>query len=465
MTRSAVLMSILALVGATALGNASWRIAVDEMAVVGVIKPVSAVNGGPSPRIRGPHAAWRQARIPFGRTHDMNHSWEFGGPHTIDVDAVFPDFEADENDPANYDFFYTDQTLDALKACGIEPFYRLGPSIEGGLKKYHTHPPKDFAKWARICEHIILHCNEGWANGHRRGIRYWEIWFEPDIGANAWTGTREQFLELFKTAAIHLKSRFPKLKIGGPAFAEGLAWKELFLPFCRRENVPLDFYSWHCYTNDARLLGNRTREVRALLDANGFTATESVCDEWNYVRGWKGEDWAYSRQVESGAFVQKGAAFAAAALSVLQDAPVDLAMYYDTRTYGGMNMLFDPVGMREMKGYYPFYAWGKLLNDYGTEVRATVSGDSKPEQLFVTAAKDVTGRLAVWIARFSDDNNVIDRRRVEVRLGTDRAVRPVICHMTDDHRLYTETPLERSADGTLALTVSPNAFVFLEEVK
>ncbi len=28
-------------------------------------------------------------------------------------------------------------------------------------------PPKDFKKWAVICEHIIRHYDENWANGYQ----------------------------------------------------------------------------------------------------------------------------------------------------------------------------------------------------------------------------------------------------------------------------------------------------------
>ena len=186
----------------------AWRVMVDPTNEVGLIRPMNAVNGGPV-RFKSNSRAWRHARIPFGRTHDMNHSWEYGGPHTIDISAVFPNFDADENDPASYDFTNTDQALDLMRQCGTEPFYRLGPSIESGVKKYHTHPPRDFAKWARISEHVIRHCNEGWADGRHYGIRYWEIWFEPDLGPRAWSGTQEQFLAFYKVAATHLKSCFP----------------------------------------------------------------------------------------------------------------------------------------------------------------------------------------------------------------------------------------------------------------
>ena len=69
----------------------------------------------------------------------------------------------------------------------------LGNRIEHESKRYGSIPPKDPAKWARICEHIIRHMNEGWAGGHHYGIEYWEIWNEPDVNPQCWDGPVEEF--------------------------------------------------------------------------------------------------------------------------------------------------------------------------------------------------------------------------------------------------------------------------------
>ena len=71
--------------------------------------------------------------------------------------------------------------------------YRLGTSIEHSLKHYYTAVPDDFDRWTDICLHIIRHYNEGWNNGFHLGIRYWEIWNEPDdhgvcIPSKMWAG-------------------------------------------------------------------------------------------------------------------------------------------------------------------------------------------------------------------------------------------------------------------------------------
>ncbi|MBR4336511.1 MAG: hypothetical protein IKP74_08675, partial [Clostridia bacterium] len=153
---------------------------------LGRIKDMNSVNNGPDGEFDyGSYDAYKAARIPFARLHDSALNWR----HTVDIIHVFPNFDADENDPASYDFTLTDEYLDTIERTGTKLFYRLGNAIEAESKKYGAVPPKDFHKWARICEHIVRHENEGWADGYRRGIEYWEIWNEPDlVSKSCWTG-------------------------------------------------------------------------------------------------------------------------------------------------------------------------------------------------------------------------------------------------------------------------------------
>ena len=143
-----------------------WSVAVDANATRGPIKLMNAVNNGPtkprSDQSRGNFDEYAALKIPYARTHDASICYAYGAHHTVDISAVFPDFDADVEDPASYDFTLTDEYLGNIRAAGTEPYYRLGQSIEHWIKKYGVNPPKDFAKWARICEHIIRHYNEGW---------------------------------------------------------------------------------------------------------------------------------------------------------------------------------------------------------------------------------------------------------------------------------------------------------------
>ena len=161
-------------------------IKVDTTKIVGKIKPM---HGGGQPPLGGKNMTEyfhyvTEAGIPFSRLHDVGGP--FGGGRFVDVPNLFRNFDADENDPANYDFTFTDHLLKALIEANIEPYYRLGITIENQayIKPYHTFPPKNPEKWARVCEHIIRHYNEGWADGYKLNIKYWEIWNEADLDAS-----------------------------------------------------------------------------------------------------------------------------------------------------------------------------------------------------------------------------------------------------------------------------------------
>ena len=177
--------------------------------IIGKIKPMHSVNNGPiGGRAHGSGDSnaryFTEAAIPFARNHDANFFYQYGAPHTVDILAIFPNFDADENDPASYDFVHTDEYNNAIVSTGTKIFYRLGNKIEHETKKYGAVPPKDFNKFARICEHIIRHINEGWADGTHLGVEYWEIWNEPDFYPACWAGEKEEYYKLYDIK--HLQS-------------------------------------------------------------------------------------------------------------------------------------------------------------------------------------------------------------------------------------------------------------------
>ena len=234
---------------------------VDFSKNIGKIKPMHGVNSGPRTKVFTYNASdiFEEIGVPTCRLHDVEYP--YGSGEFVDVHCIFKNFDADENDPASYDFGLTDHYIKACLDVGADVRYRLGESIEHAPVKRYIHPPKDFSKWARICEHIIRHYNEGWADGFEWNITYWEIWNEPDLDANrevkkTWSGTVEQFYDFYETAAKHLKTCFPKLKIGGPAIAGNAAWADSFLKAMSERDVPLDFFSWHKYSSDNN--GTRT---------------------------------------------------------------------------------------------------------------------------------------------------------------------------------------------------------------
>ncbi len=367
---------------------------------LGKMKPMHAVNNGPVHKFDTDMAvsnfeAYKAAGIPYARNHDANHYSTYGGPHTVDTYAIFPNFDADPYDENNYDFACTDEYLRVIDAAGTKIFYRLGVSIEHYIKKYYAKPPKDFEKWAIICEHIIKHYVYGWANGFHYDIEYWEIWNEPDNNnvSLTWGGTSEQFYVFFNTAYKHLKAAFPELKFGGPSAAMGIWNKQWLEGFFDSLQMKPDFFSWHIYARDVETVTDHIRKYRKWLDERGFTETESILNEWNYVCGWEKEDWLYSKRIIKN---MKGAAFIAGVISASQYEDIDMLMYYDARPCGMCGMFDTDFVCDTLKGYYPFKMFNEVYSlDNAVEVETI-------ENVYSVAATN--GDKSAVMATYFDDN-------------------------------------------------------------
>lgn len=444
-------------------------ISVDFSKKLGQMKPMHAVNNGPVYKFTEDQRitnidAFREAEIPYARTHDASFCSSYGGEHTVDIIAIFPDFSKDPDDPASYDFTLTDEYMQVMDFAGVKPFYRLGNKIEHWKKKYGTLPPPDFKKWAVVCEHIIRHYTEGWADGFKYDVEYWEIWNEPDLDPDdsthkrTWGGTKLQFFDLFEIAAKHLKSCFPHLKIGGPAICNPKGgWKDEFLAFCRDHNVPLDFFSWHVYAKLPSRVLEYEREVRAALDANGFTETESILNEWNYVKGWTGDNWVYSIRTMKNL---KGAAFVASTIEASQYEPLDMLMYYDARPCTLNGMFSTDLVCDRLKGYYPFRMFNQVY-------RCGTAAEIKSDDPTVYGVAAVGKRNAAVMFTYYEDLDEAENKRVKLELkdlpGTPvKMTLRVLDEDHDDEPVREEIFTGKSATVYLDLALFTTCLVTLE---
>jgi len=421
----------------------------------GTFKILSAVNGSPrhkrhaNDQVISNFKYYQAARIPYNKTHDMgliNH-------HGFDITNMFPNFDADVNDPNSYDFIVTDNSLLITQDAGTKIYFRLGESIEHGIKKYATLPPKDFQKWAEICEHIIMHYNEGWADGFHMDIEYWMIWCEPDLDPDdspnkrLWGGTKAQFFDLYEIAAKHLKTRFPHLKIGGPGLAHDEAWAEDFLKEMNRRGVPIDFFSWHIYCTEPEKIIAMAERLQALLDKYGYGDTGNHLTEWNYVKSWT-ENFVYTIKTIRG---MKGAAYAMACISAAQDSPIDMMVYYDCRPVSVYNGLFDMATAEPQKGYYPFY-WYGMFYDMEAEVKA----ENKIDDIYSLCGVGADGKLLAVITHYSDDDTTLSKN-ISVDFGRKGKYEIYLLDEEHDGELYSTT-------SDLDFVMKNNTVILMKEI-
>ncbi len=442
-------------------------VTVNPSVIVGPVKPMNAVNNGPAWDSELQQQDFKLLQIPYSRTHDACLG-ECYGEHLVDVSEIFPDFDKDPDCPTSYDFRETDLYIKTIIDSGSEPFYRLGQSIENQTAaKYNIYPPKDYKKWARICEHIIRHYNEGWADGFHYGIKYWEIWNEADLDQSSgrwktnprtWGGPIKEFHKFYAVAAKHLKKCFPGLKIGGPSYCRIQGVKTYFPQFfeyMRDNGVPIDFVSWHKYGSEPSVYLMEAGLIRGWMKEYGYSDAELILNEWNYRRFKSGDGSTNERYNYDNRRSIKGAAFAIATMSALQHAPVDMMMYYDFRpatTYCGF---YDIQLYKHMPLYYAFYAWSKL-GDKACEYK--VEGGAG-DVYAVASVKD--GRPVILLTRYDGDNNACNLAEITVSV-TGSKLGKAFYHLTDDEHIYTEIPLFPAEDGTVRVELKNNAIALLE---
>ena len=382
----------------------------------------------------------KEAGIPYARLHDVGGA--FGKNIYVDIPNLFRDFDADENDPKNYDFAFTDILLKGLVENGVEPYFRLGVTIENraDIRPYRILPPKDYAKWARICEHVIRHYTEGWADGYRMKITHWEIWNEPDghekpADNRMFMAPFAEYCRFYDVASKHLKAKFPHLKIGGYAscgfyditktrhhvqntgrYGHLAKCFRDFVDYVKAHDCPWDFFSFHCY-DDPTNAAKQNRYVRDYLDAHGFKGVELSLNEWM--------PFTWTDRTDSA----RKTALIAAMLAVMQNGPIDDAEIYDAKCGSGQ---YSPMFSLETHGPRPAYWVYYAFNELRLLKNAVRVVCSIPD-LYVVAADDGNGTGAIFL---------VSTARATVPVSFDFQGREVVsCRVTDATRIYAETEL------------------------
>lgn len=411
-------------------------IEIDFDNIVNVMKPVHNIGRMPDYELNSEmNSYFTQANMTSCRTHDIN---------ATDIYKIFPDFSKDVNDESSYYFEESDKVLAAIVDAGMEPFFRFGISwSDPEISRKHLQPPSDYDKWAQICEHIILHYNEGWADGFHYDIEYWEIYNEPDCqpvpeNSNFWQGTPEEFYRLYDVTAKYLKGKFPELKIGGygscgfyaltktnavntgssPENQYFIQFFEDFLTYVKENGTPMDFFTWHSYTTtwkNQQYIGY----VREKLEGAGYGNAEIIVDEWNF------------NPMENDKIDRRYGANQTSMLIMFQNEGLDMAHYYCANYWPESVHAGMFVGeMQPSSAYYGFLAFGQM---YKLGSQAEIKNKSLPKDLHAVAATGDDGQ-ALLISNISEKYD----RRLKIDAGEYTAVK---CMTVNENCEWVEIPL------------------------
>ena len=451
----------------------NFDVSVNPDRIIGRIKHLNGGNLGPVMNYAyhpegNLYPEFSALNIPLTRLHDA--PWENPGMHLVDIPQIFPIPTADPEKAENYYFAQTDDYIRDFIDAGTPVMYRLGVSIEHGRRRYFLDPPQDADRWIQICANIIRHLNYGKWNGHHFNIQYWEIWNEPcnwdcdkdgrPVLPKMWNGSLEEFNAFYCKTSAALKKMFPELKFGGPSHGVTKGNIEPFLTACRDSGAPLDFYSWHCYSDDVEWYSQQVSDVRRIVDSFGFTQTELHLNEWHYHPRYPDAYYLEMSVAEQRAFQAayfadtKGltsAAFIGAVQTAWQDVPLDMGGYYTLGTSSSYGIFTEHC--ENTKSYYGMKAFGEIVR---YPKRFQVQAD-KP--VYVLGGCNDAGENAVLISAYRSGTGVV-RLHFRNDAGGPVSLSGLRVWVLDaEHDLESVAP--ELKDGVLQLEVTGESAVFL----
>lgn len=154
-----------------------------------------------------------------------------------------------------YRWHHIDKIYDFLLSIGMKPFIELNPMpsvIASGDKtmfwyEMNITPPSRMELWYDLIYNFTKHLAIRYGNDEV-STWFFEVWNEPNLEC-FWTGTKEEYFDLYKNAVQAVKAVDENFKVGGPATATA-GWIEDTIDFCFDNNVPIDFVSTHAYPQD-----------------------------------------------------------------------------------------------------------------------------------------------------------------------------------------------------------------------
>ena len=275
------------------------------------IKDLGGVNGGPDvlpakgetyggTALKG----FQTGGVSFIRTHDVSGLQYFEYANTFWQNGeINPTY--DPTLESSYRWTTADQKIDSIVLPGFTPYFRIGIDYDAAHGVYSA-APKDpdgvnFSKFAEVCKRTVMHFNKDWPTGKGKtlGIKYWEIWNEPDGGfwrdsvntSASKPGDSVAFVRMYKAVYDSMKSVDSTIRVGGPGVLSGSIltkreWINTFLDECSKNKARLDFFSWHLYgALNPYAIAIQGEYVRSLLHSYGFDSTESHVSEHNIRLG------------------------------------------------------------------------------------------------------------------------------------------------------------------------------------
>jgi hypothetical protein len=299
------------------------------------------------------------ADVPIFASHEENLRWLEVKVIRLFIQEYFDVYPAH----GVYHWDTLDASVESILRAGAKPLMSIcikPPALYPEINQDKVHP-SDYAEWEELIYRMVRRYNIEKGNG----IEYWEVFNEPDIGESGGCPGRftpEDYCTYYEHTVRAIRRADPKAKVGGPALAYH---KSPLLPalldLCSKKGVPIDFVSWHYYTDDPQVIVKSIHYVQDLLAKHPKLRCRTVFDEWNISLGWDRTYHAFQP------------CFICEATFQFLEAGLDLSCYYHIRDFHVSGEKFarfmSPAGNRFMTFWWNVMPQFHGLFDYQGHMR------------------------------------------------------------------------------------------------
>lgn len=152
---------------------------------------------------------------------------------------------------------------------------------ENNAKVRNSTPPENISKWKEVITASALHQKE---TGNWFG--YHEVWNEPDGTYFFFSGTEQEYFQLYKATVEAIREVNLDAFVGGPAADHHLLWNESFPEFVVENKLPLDALMFHHYSSATLAQRDMDMVCKSLNRFRELNTTTMYITEWNTA------DWA-----------------------------------------------------------------------------------------------------------------------------------------------------------------------------
>lgn len=162
-------------------------------------------------------------------------------PQLIRIDHLYDYYKVDLGN-GQYDFSRLDEAVNSILKTGAKPMLSISYTPD-------SKAPSDWNQWYQLVKATAKHYS---IDKNISGI-YYEVWNEPDLFGGWHYAKDPNYSTLYShtARAVADGARGKSFKVGGPATTAYYSnWIKALFATASRNNLPLDFISWHKYSKN-----------------------------------------------------------------------------------------------------------------------------------------------------------------------------------------------------------------------